>query len=214
MPADLEKKKCQKMEPGDSISVQGELGLVCAAWFDSELVCAISSRHDGVQTTLKRRVKRCSQKQDRATLDVFSYCNKNMGAVDLADMKRAWHTCRLRAFKWWQPVSYWIVDSAIINALIMHKNHKNFEMTNSDLWLGVIDGLLEGKLVRDLYAAADKIAKVATAKKRAKEVSFDSRRFKGRHYPEHLPAEGPKKKVFLVCKDTIESHDTKSTSTV
>ena len=213
LPQALEKKNAALKEPGEFLFVQGEEGFMGAAWLDSGIACALSSVHDGVATTLKRRVKGHSERQDRVTLDVFADYNKHMGAVDLADMKRAWHTCRLRAFKWWHPVFYWIIDSCMINGSIVHKSHTKSKMTNNSFWLAVIEGLLESKLVGGADAALKQIEEAAAAERRGKGCGFDPTRLKGRHYLAHLPSEGAKKKACRLCTKTFGSNDTRGKST-
>jgi len=58
-------------------------------------------------------------------------------------MRGAWWTCRVRAYKWWHPVFFWIVDSAMINANVLRNAH--VEYGGREFWLQVVEGLFESK---------------------------------------------------------------------
>ena len=60
-------------------------------------------------------------------------------------MRRAWWTCRLRSYKWWHPVFFWIVDSCIINANIVRNAHLGEAQGGEEFVNHVVRGLLESE---------------------------------------------------------------------
>jgi len=69
--------------------------------------------------------------------------NSYMIGVDLADMRRNAHTCRKKAYKWWHPIFYWILDTALSNAHIIANQTLGKKLDGSKFRLDVVDGLFE-----------------------------------------------------------------------
>jgi hypothetical protein len=48
--------------------------------------------------------------------------NKSMGGVDVADQYRTSYCSRLKSIRWWTTLHWWIWDTAIVNAYLIHKS--------------------------------------------------------------------------------------------
>jgi hypothetical protein len=211
LPKELEKKTVQLEKAGDWVFVQGDSGLLGVAWRDSDVCVGLSTRHDGLAGVVKRRVKGVRGRQERACPDLFVDYNKYMGCVDLADLRRAWHTCRLRSYKWWHPVFWWIIDSAMINAFILRNQHVRRKMKASDFWLEVVSGLFEHALNLPADADQAEIAKYTHAGKKGPSFKLGRERLFGRHYLAFRSV-GDAPTIDRRCKLCMHTHKKGSTA--
>jgi len=210
LPAFMERGTCKLTEPGTSIVVQGPNYLTGVAWFDSGVATALSTAHDGFEATVKRKVKGHKDRLERKTVDVFEAYNAHMGAVDQADQMRAYITARLRAFKWWHPVFYWILDSACINAFALWKDVIPGKTKMRDFIDDVIDGLFESRLKLVENSQDEEVVKAQEAQHKQKRVSGKKKivglgleRLLGKHFPVYTPQ---KRKRCVLCCHTYGSN--------
>jgi hypothetical protein len=190
LPAELEKANKMVKNPGDFFVSQGPKGLLAVQWLDSGVVVGMSTAHDGLPAVVERRERGRPGRVQRPCPDIFSDYNKFMGGVDLADLRRSWHSCRLRAFKWWHPLFYWIVDSAMINAHIFRNVQAGHSMPGSLFWLRVVEGLVQKKLRGDVDADSAEIEEYAGAPRRASNQELGEARLHGRHWVVKAPTCG------------------------
>ena len=54
-------------------------------------------------------------------LNVIHDYNCHMDGVDVADQLRGYYSCWLKSMKWWHAILFWMLDTAMCNAYIMHK---------------------------------------------------------------------------------------------
>lgn len=182
LPPDLEKTKVELENKGDFKFKQGPDLLLGVAWQDSGHVVGLSTRHDGSDGVVLRREKGKAGRHERKCPDIFVDYNKYMGGVDLADQRRARHTCRLRAYKWWHPVFYWIIDTAMVNAHIIRNAHIQKKMKASDFWLSVVEELFEEALGVEVDERPEELAKFTRAGKAGVSWNLGDKRLLGRHY--------------------------------
>ena len=112
--------------------------------------------------------------------------NHNMNGVDRADQLRAYYSTQLKALRNWLPLFFWILDTSIVNALILFQifhpttTHRQFRLD----------------LVKGLFKAATKIAKprIRTTYKQKTPTLYRSKHQKtlpplapGPHNLIHLP---------------------------
>ena len=50
--------------------------------------------------------------------------NHFIGGVDIANQLRAQFSTQLRGVKRWRPLFYWLLDTTIVNAYIMHERQR------------------------------------------------------------------------------------------
>ena len=89
LPADLEKAvmkekasgKNATMVAGDYFWKHGDDYFLAAAWMDSGPCVGLSTRHDGHEAAVLRRMKGELGRVDRSCMDIFSDYNKYMGGV-------------------------------------------------------------------------------------------------------------------------------------
>eukprot|EP00117_Sycon_ciliatum_P014658 scpid46239/ scgid14827/ PiggyBac transposable element-derived protein 4 len=54
-------------------------------------------------------------------LNVIHDYNSNMNGVDMADQLRGYYSCSIKSLKWWHSILFWIIDTAVCNAYIIHR---------------------------------------------------------------------------------------------
>ena len=94
--------------------------ILAASWFDSGVCNMLSTKHLGHLAKIRRRVRGEKDSVERDTRDCFVDYNLFMCGVDIVDMKRAMLSSRVRSFKWWHAVFFWILDSARINSNVLY----------------------------------------------------------------------------------------------
>lgn len=191
--------------PGDSKVMWGRFAndpskdchIMAASWMDSGICNGLSTKHVGKIASVQRRVQGEKEKQERPSRDLFADYNQHMCAVDIADMKRAMLPSRVRSFKWWHAVFFWILDSARINSNIMYNMWaEGAEVTV----LGGRDFLQE--LVENLVEDAFDSGFLTSLPNRGEGVgrsnaagAMDLCRFEGQHWPTVFESRG----VCVVC---------------
>ena len=54
-------------------------------------------------------------------MNVAKDYNSNMNGVDLTDQLRSVYNCRIRSRKWWVPLFFWLLETAIVNSYLCYK---------------------------------------------------------------------------------------------
>jgi hypothetical protein len=198
MPKDLEKASGATKRSGDVKWRMGKMqdgGSVTAAqWFDSGPCCVLSTRHPPEQKDVLRHKPGQKERVPVPSLLCYDEYNKHMGAVDLADHKRAMLTCRQRTHKWWLCVFYWILDSAVINANVVRNLKKDELGIKGFGGREFVEELVDGLRHEALCEEEDAAAAVRAGKKM--KGNFD--RLVGRHFPANF---GGKGKRCVVCAE-------------
>ena len=125
-------------------------------------------------------------------------------AFDIADQLRGYYSCRIRSFKWWQPMFFWIFDTAICNAYILHKEGL------LDLQLTPLShsGFME-KLVEQLLGkntTGDRATASGVKRRRSADAALEwpPERLHGQHFI--VPVDGSKAKHppqdCVLCKES------------
>uniref|UniRef100_A0A7S1ENT7 PiggyBac transposable element-derived protein domain-containing protein n=2 Tax=Hemiselmis andersenii TaxID=464988 RepID=A0A7S1ENT7_HEMAN len=133
LPSRCEKTGDKLRNQGDWVFARGKLPvpqnggverghILGAKWRDTGDCCMLSTQHVGLHSKVLRHIKGKQGRHSVNTLDCYRDYNDFMGGVDLADQKRAMLSTRLRAYKWWHPVLYWMLDTARINSLIVRND--------------------------------------------------------------------------------------------
>ncbi len=89
---------------------------ICA-WHDSKVAVAISNCHPPSIVSTHLRMKGLANRTEVQCPLVFTEYNWNMGAINDFDRLLSFLSVRLRLLKWWHQIFYFIIDSAMINAL-------------------------------------------------------------------------------------------------
>ena len=108
------------MEPGDVRWRCSPSGLMAAVWYDSGLCCMLTTVANCMTPcSIKRRKTGMPGRVERASISAYDIYNKYMGGCDVADQQRAAYSSRLKTYKWYLPIFFWCIDSAIINAYVL-----------------------------------------------------------------------------------------------
>ena len=107
--------------------------VIALTYYDAKPVPMLTTAHRTLEeVTFQRRACRLNPTTrrpetvmvDKTRLNVIHDCNSFMDRVDVADQVRTYFPAKLRSFKWWHSIFFWIVDSAASNAYIVHKEGK------------------------------------------------------------------------------------------
>lgn len=80
---------------------------------------------------------------DRPKLNIINDYNQAMNAVDRADQVRTNYSCSVKSMKWWHPVFWWIVDTAITIAFILHRDYCEDALTHPQFMSKLANQLME-----------------------------------------------------------------------
>ena len=181
----------QNLRRGDPPKFTREGPLLFVYWIDKRQVNLLSSIHSGRTFEKKVRCKR----GDGEGNNPYKFVEKpiavelytiNMGGVDRADQKAAYFVNQHCNAKWWKKVFFHMLEVAIVNATIIHKEH--FGLTRVDATkfrLRLAAHLLEG-YDRPSYRSG----------RRSDEQDLPTR-LVGRHFPAKLP--GNSRRDCVVC---------------
>ncbi|XP_064461555.1 piggyBac transposable element-derived protein 4-like [Ornithodoros turicata] len=118
LPAELKAKN--KLEKGEHIwFVKGN----CAAiqWRDTKHVNMLTTSKDPRQTTSVNRTQKDGTKATISCPEAVVEYTKYMRGVDMFDQLREQYSVSRRAMKWWHRLFYFLLDSALVDAYILHK---------------------------------------------------------------------------------------------
>lgn len=96
--------------------------MIAASWMDNKAVQMLSTCFGTACATIKRRVRGDNwNKHDFDCPIMICKYNKWMGGVDRNDqLREAYHT-QLKTHKWYHPIFFFLLDTAIVNSFILYK---------------------------------------------------------------------------------------------
>ena len=104
---------------GDSLILQKGC-ITATSWQDNKIFTVMSTNCQPNQgETVLRRQRNGSRVALPCPTAVVLY-NAYMGGVDRGDQLRGYYSCRSRSHKFYKYVFYFLVDTAITNAYILH----------------------------------------------------------------------------------------------
>lgn len=112
----------KNMRIGDSDFAQaGDISVV--KWKDrgKKSVNVVSNMHNPTKFTTVKRTNKTGERQEIKCPESIAAYNKYMGAVDKFDQAMAAYAISWKSRRWWVKLLYYFVDSAIVNAFILHK---------------------------------------------------------------------------------------------
>jgi len=119
---------CQQ---GDwTFSMCQEENLLGVAWWDSGTGLFMSNCHNPVEKAVKRRKRGVRGQIDVPAPECAEEYNMWMGAIDDIDRVLALCSTRLRSFKWYLAIFFFLLDSMLNNAFCLFSKH------NADTPLG------------------------------------------------------------------------------
>eukprot|EP00961_Rhodomonas_salina_P294938 3934979-Rhodomonas_salina.1 len=115
------------------------------AWCDSKVVFCVSNVHPPILVTAQCWMKgRADWWEGPCPLPMREY-NFLMGAIDDFDHLMSFHSCKLRSYKWWHTIFYFLIDVSSINALhLWHiENPEEGQLLEHRTWIaGLIEEIL------------------------------------------------------------------------
>ena len=97
--------------------------VTAAAWRDSKVFTVMATNcQPGERGTVLRRQRDGSQMSLPCPAAVISY-NAYMGGVDRGDQLRGYYSCQSRSRKFYKYIFYFLLDTAITNAYILHTRY-------------------------------------------------------------------------------------------
>ena len=110
----------KSLEPGEWRWLMTKDGLLAAYWSDVGFVKLMSNFHEPDGGIVYRRVSGQADKQERDAPTLGVNYNEYMGGTDLMDWLRGLYTTARIGKKWWKCLFFWVVDTSMINAFILH----------------------------------------------------------------------------------------------
>ena len=130
------------LQRGDYTTVQK--GMVTASvWMDRKAVTVMStSTQPQASATVQRRQRDGSRIPVTCPESMLQY-NAYMGGVDRGDQVRGYYSCRTKSRKFYKYIFYFLLDVAITNAFILHKEcNPNHRMKIKDFRLKLATQLI------------------------------------------------------------------------
>lgn len=147
--AKRESTKIKKMKKGKwKWRVRGNVGF--AVWKDTKPVTVVSTAfHPNLKKTCNRTQKDGSKKSIKCPVLITEY-TALMGGVDRFDQQRGQYNVGRKSRKWWKRIFYFLVDVAITNAHILHKNNTRVHnrMKQKDFRLALARELVDNTTYR------------------------------------------------------------------
>ena len=114
----MPRPKLQVKKKGDFTIRSSRTGMLCLAWMDKRQVTLLSTVHTGKKWVSLPPAHDGTVR--RKPLAVADY-NKGMCGVDLSDQLAISYPTRRKCKKWYHNLFFRLVDTAIVNALCVHK---------------------------------------------------------------------------------------------
>lgn len=119
-----DKKVTSKLPQGTLLWEMHNSRKICAVtWMDKKPVTLVSTHarpiaKEGEKITVPRRVK--GERIEIPTSPVHYEYTTYMRGVDVADQLRGEYTCQIRSHKWWHRIFFFLLDTTVVNAYILH----------------------------------------------------------------------------------------------
>jgi len=120
--------KSTKMSKGEMISECKEDDMVFIKWKDKREVTVLTSIHDDSTVNVQRRSRNVQggTEEIHKPYAIDQY-NKFMGGVDKQDQFLSYYGFTRRTNKWWKRVFFHLLDTAVVNAYILHTQKQSTE---------------------------------------------------------------------------------------
>ncbi len=95
----------------------------CASSLDTNIVTSLSSFHGPLTISKNKRKKGVVGGLDREMPVAIEDYRQGMGNVDRNDQHLSYYGFQRRAYKWWHPIFFYLIDCVIVNCWIITKEY-------------------------------------------------------------------------------------------
>ena len=115
----------------------------CLVWKNNKPVCLINSISNPANVTHVKRTTRDGSRLQVSCPESIKLYNAYMGGVDLFDFRRKTYSSSRKSKKWWLQLFYFLLDMAVTNSFIVHKESPNaVELTQKEFILRLAEHLI------------------------------------------------------------------------
>ena len=108
-------------------------------WRDKRDIFMASNAHGSEMLTLPSKVP---GQPDRKKPKVVNDYNQAMGSVDEADQLGVYYCFQRKSFKWWKKVFFWLLEVAVVNSYLLHKETVNRPLSHLGFRRSLIKSLV------------------------------------------------------------------------
>ena len=96
---------------------------------------------------------------------VINDYNNYMGGVDLADQLRGYYNCQLTARRTWFPLFFWLLDTVLVNSIILYRKVTNTKIASKDFRIALVWDLIQEAI--DNESSSNRITRGQLKQKKA-----------------------------------------------
>lgn len=177
-----------RLERGECEMLVCKEGMIATRWKDTKDVLVMSSCHDSMTGTIKRKMKDGSLKEINCPEAIIFY-NQYMGGVDHADQMITLYELDRRSNKWWKKVFFRMLMTAVFNSFIIYTESSNKKITFINFVIELAESLISVGRSESLHKRTRKQGRVS------KRVMLCN------NIGDHLPVEKGGRNRCVRCKN-------------